>query len=64
MNKLKLMLSSFAIGAILMAAPLTVLACSRTMLTNQLGDGVLYTCYNTGEDEYYCYYDCYANSNQ
>jgi hypothetical protein len=64
MNKLKLTLASLAVGAIIMAAPLTALACARTMLTNQLGDGKMYTCYNTGEDENYCYYDCYANANQ
>lgn len=35
------------------------LACPQRFATNQLGDSRMYSCYLSGEDENYCYYDCY-----
>jgi hypothetical protein len=40
-------------------APLA-LACPSRFATNQLGDEQMYSCYLAGEDDEYCYYDCYA----
>ena len=47
-----------------MALPALALAqsCPERLGTNQLGDGKMYSCYLTGEDENYCYYDCYPVS--
>jgi hypothetical protein len=63
-KNLKLSIASFVIAAITMALPALALAqdCPATLGTNQLGDGKMYSCYLTGEDEYYCYYDCYPVS--
>ena len=61
MKTLKLIVASFVIGIISMAVPAAVLAngCPGRLGTNQLGDGRMYSCYLTGEDANYCYYDCY-----
>lgn len=62
-KKLRLTLASFFIGAVVMALPAIALAsCPERLGTNQLGDGKMYSCYLTGEDENYCYYDCYPLS--
>jgi hypothetical protein len=61
---LKLIAASFVLGIVAMAVPATTaLVCASRMLTNQLGDGKMYSCYLTGEDENYCYYDCYPTQN-
>lgn len=64
MKTLKLVIASFVIGVVAMAVPAAVLAqdCPARLGTNQLGDGKMYSCYLTGEDENYCYYDCYPLS--
>jgi hypothetical protein len=64
MKSLKLMIASLIIGVAALIVPATVLAsdCPSRLGTNQLGDGRMYSCYLTGEDENYCYYDCYAIS--
>ena len=64
MKTLKLVIASFVIGVVVMAVPAAVLAqdCPTRLGTNQLGDGKMYSCYLTGEDENYCYYDCYPLS--
>jgi hypothetical protein len=60
---LKLVVASFVLGIIAMAVPATTaLACARSMLTNQLGNGGLYYCTLSGEDATYCYYDCKLHS--
>ena len=61
MKTLKLSIASFVIAAITMALPSLALAnaCASRLGTNQLGDGKMYSCYLTGEDANYCYYDCY-----
>lgn len=62
MKKLKLMMASLVIGVFTAIVPVTTLAnagCPSRLGTNQLGDGRMYSCYLTGEDQNYCYYDCY-----
>jgi hypothetical protein len=62
MKTLKLILASFTLSAIVMAVPMVALAnagCPARIGTNQLGDGRMYSCYLSGEDANYCYYDCY-----
>jgi hypothetical protein len=63
-KNLKLSIASFVIAAITMALPALALAqdCPARLGTNQLGDGRMYSCYLTGEDANYCYYDCYPVS--
>ncbi len=61
MKTLKLSIASFVIAAVTMAVPALAMseACPSRLGTNQLGDGKMYSCYLTGEDADYCYYDCY-----
>jgi hypothetical protein len=33
--------------------------CASKLQTSSLGDGIMYTCYQVGEDTDYCSYDCY-----
>lgn len=65
MKKFKIIIASLIIGVFAAIVPVVALAsdgCPARLGTNQLGDGRMYSCYLTGEDEYYCYYDCYAIS--
>lgn len=65
MKKFKLIIASLVISVAAAAVPMTVLAsdgCPSRLGTNQLGDGIMYSCYLTGEDANYCYYDCYPVS--
>jgi hypothetical protein len=39
--------------------PIRGRGCPSTTTTSQLGDRKPYSCYLSGEDENYCYYDCY-----
>jgi hypothetical protein len=61
MNTLrKYLLSAFAaITLSLTLANVTVLA-----YCPEVDDQAAYTCYNTGEDDCYCYYDCYCHVGQ
>lgn len=56
----KKMLLLVTVAAALLA-PVAV-ACPLRFATNQLGDSRMYSCYIAGEDEHYCYYDCYPLS--
>lgn len=60
MSKLKLMLASFAVGVLLMAAPITALACSSGFTESDWDTGITWDCYYTAEDSQWCYYTCYA----
>lgn len=60
MKKLKLTLASFAFGVLLMAAPITALACSGSITIIDNDTGTRTDCYLVGEDSQYCYYECYA----
>lgn len=60
MKALKSRTILFVLGAIAVTFPTIAFACSRTLCTNQLGDGRMYTCYLSAEDADYCYYDCYS----
>lgn len=64
MKKFKIMIASLVISVAAAVVPVTVLAsdCPSRLGTNQLGDGIMYSCYLTGEDANYCYYDCYPVS--
>ena len=63
MNKLKSTLVSFAIGVLLMAAPVTILAQCPGVLIIPEGKGS-YSCYLIAESPDYCYYDCYYTESQ
>jgi hypothetical protein len=57
----KLMIASLIIGVFAAIVPVAANSGGPSRLgTNQLGDGRMYSCYLTGEDANYCYYDCYA----
>jgi hypothetical protein len=59
MRSLKINLAILVTGVAALFAPVVV-ACPQRFATNQLGDGQMYSCYLSGEDENYCYYDCYS----
>jgi len=49
-----------AVAALL--APTATAYCPSRFQTAQFGDGQPYTCWLTGQDDDYCYYDCYLNA--
>ena len=62
MNPLRSRIVLCLLGAIALALPPTAFSCPSSLRTDRLGDGKTYTCYLSGADDSYCYYDCYASS--
>jgi hypothetical protein len=58
MRSLKIKLVLLVTVTAALCAPV-VFACPQRFATNQLGNNQMYSCYLSGEDEDYCYYDCY-----
>jgi hypothetical protein len=50
------------IAAATLLAPAAAAYCPSRFRTDQFGDGQSYGCYLTGQDDDYCYYDCYLGA--